>query len=362
LKTLNIEKRVQKSLDFLKNKTAGTFLYMRSGYGVPSYEMFWVNRFHEHPIEYFLDKKVISQLNDEYLKEYRSETNRLMDLDDDAVPSIDVYCSIGSITSMMSGSKVVFASGTGWSNPNFAPHEIDLTFNPDNPWVQFHLMVNEDLIHKWDGDFALMPCYYRSPLDAANGLLGDDIFLMVHDDFDTVFRITMECANWSLKMEEYLCNNLKWPNGLHRAVWGVGVPDKAVFVNGDPVDLISGELQQKLDKPSSERLFTNTGGGFFHHHALGIRQVENVSYTKGLLVQNIYTDPNVAVPALAMIEDEDIRDRVIDASLRTPIHINMDFLLVIDDFIPILKKGRFILRQDVIQNASEVFKKLQKAI
>jgi hypothetical protein len=362
MKALNIEKRIQKSLDFLKNKTPGTFLYMRSDYGVANYEMFWVNRLHEHPIEHFLDRKIISRLNNEYLKGYRSETNLLMDLDDDAVPSIDVYCSIGSITSMMSGAEVVFASGTGWSSPNFAPDEIDITFKPDNPWVQFHLMVNEDLISKWDGDFALMPCYYRSPLDAANGLLGDKIFLMMHDDCETVLRVVMGCAEWSLKMEEYLCNNLKWPNGLHRAVWGVAMPDKAVFVNGDPVDLISGELQQKLDKPSAERLFTNTGGGFFHHHALGIRQAVNLSYTRGMLVQNIYTDPNVDIPALAMIEDEDIRNHVIDASLRTPIHINTDFLPVIDDFIPTLKKGCFILRQDVVKDASEAFEKLQKII
>jgi hypothetical protein len=353
MKNANIETRIEKSLAFLENKTPGTFLFMRSGYGVPGYEGFWVNKFHDKPVEYYLDRKKISHENDEFLKEFRSEKNRLLDLDDDAVPNIEVYFSIGSITSMMSGAEVHFASGTGWSSPCFEPEQIDLTFDPNNPWVQFHLMTSEDLIKKWDGDFTLIPCFYRSPLDAANGLLGDKIFLMMHDDCDTVLRVVMGCVEWSLKMEDFLNSNLKWPQDLHRGVWGVALPNRAVFVNGDPVDLISGEMQQKLDKPSSDRLFIGAGGGFFHHHALGIRQAINLSYTNGMLVQNIYTDPNVDVPAYLILKDEDVRNSVIEASLRTPIHINTDFLPIIKDFIPILKKGCFILRQDNGDTAAE---------
>jgi hypothetical protein len=360
MKIMNIEKRIEKSIAFLKNKKPGSFIFARSAFGVPGYESWWIPRLTENPVEYYLDKKKISTINDEYLKEFRGDSNTLEDLDDDAVPNIEVYFSIGSIVSMMCGSEVIFQSGTGWSNPDLEPEEVDLTFNPDNSWVQFHLMASQDLINKWEGDFTLIPNFFRSPLDAANGLLGDKIFLMMYDDPEIVLKIAMACADWSLKFNEYLASNLKWPAGLRRGAWGVALPDNAVFVNGDPVDLISEELQQNFDKLSSERLFTNTGGGFFHHHALGIRQAISLSRTKGMLVQNIYTDPNVEVPIYAMIQDEKIRENVIEASWRTPIHINADFLPIIDEIIPIIKRGCFILRQDRIENAAVVLARLKR--
>jgi hypothetical protein len=362
MKSMNIEKRIEKSLAFLKNKNPGSFIFARSGFGVPGFESWWVSRLTENPVEYYLDTKRISIINNDYLKEFRGNSNRLEDLDDDTVPNIEVYFSIGSIVSMMCGSEVTFQSGTGWSHPNLKPEEIDLTFNPDNPWVQFHLMVSQDLINKWEGDFTLIPNFFRSPLDAANGLLGDKIFLMMYDDPETVLTIAMGCADWSVKLNEYLVSNLKWPKGLYRGAWGLALPDNAVFVNGDPVDLISEELQQKFDRLSSEKLFTNTGGGFFHHHALGIRQAVGLSRTKGMLVQNIYTDPNVEIPIYAMIKDEKTREDVIEASLRTPIHVNADFLPIVDELIPIVKRGCFILRQDKTENAALVLARLRKAV
>jgi len=358
--TSSIENRIARSLDFLTKKEKGSFLFTRRNYGMPGYEGFWVKRFHEQPVEYYLDRKKISDGNDEFLKEMRSDKNRLRDLDDDTVPNVEVYFATGAIIAMMSGAAVRFASGTAWSTPNYEIDQIDLAFNPDNPWVQFHLMASQDLANKWDGDFTLMPAFYRSPLDSGLGLLGDKIFMMMYDDCGAVLNVAMACAEWSLKMEEFLNANLRWPAGLHRGVWGVALPDRAVFVNGDPVDLISGELQQKLDKPSCERLFTGAKGGFFHHHALGIRQAISVSHTKGMLVQNIHTDPNVEVPALLMLKDERIRDSVIEASLRTPVQINTDFLPIIKDFIPILKKGCFILRHDNPGTAAETLNLLGK--
>jgi hypothetical protein len=163
-----------------------------------------------------------------------------------------------------------------------------------------------------------------------------------------------------LEFEDFINNNLKWPTDLHRGLWELALPDNSVAVNGDPVDLISSDLQQCFDKPSCEKLFTVTGGGYFHHHALGIRHVVNLSYTKGMLIQQITDDPNVEFPAFTLIKDKDISDMTIDASLRTPILLFGNFLPYIDKLIPIMKKGCFILRQ-TNKDAPEVLKKLRVA-
>lgn len=356
-----IEKRIARSDKFLNEKIPGKALVMRSGAGDPNYEMHWVRIFHHEPVENFLDAKRVSAVNDDFLKIFHAAAPTLLEVDDDAVPTIEVYFSIGSIVSMMSGKRALFLSDTGWCDPIFESiYDFDqLHFDPDNPWVRFHILAAQDLINKWEGDFTLIPAFHRSPLDAANGLRGDSIFYDICDDLAAVREAVMACTRWSLALEKHLKEALTWPEGLRRGTWGMALPGDAVFVNGDPVDLVSAAHQQYLDRPSAEELFTKTGGGFFHHHALGLRQVTNVAKTRGMLVQNVITDPGIEPPIITMLHDEKMCQRVIDASLLAPIHINADFLPIADQILPILKQGRFIIRQDVWENAPKLLEKLE---
>ena len=353
--------RSARTLNFLKDRTPGKVLITNANNGVPILDLYWLKRLMESPLEDYLNQKAVSQGSDFVLSQLRSKNNKTFDFDDDTVPTFEVFFSVGGTSAMMSGKSPIFVSDTGWYEPSL--HDItkfkDLTFDPDNPWVRFDVMVAEDLINKWEGDFALMPAFHRSPLDAANGLRGDDLFLDMYDHEEDVIRLVEACADWSLSLENYLNETLCFPDGLRRGAWGLALPDKAVIVNGDPVDLISAEQQQKFDRFSCEKLFTNTGGGFFHHHALGIRQAGNVALTEGILIQNIYTDPGLALPAVSIIEDEDLCERIIEASLKTPIHMNGDFYPIIDKLLPILKQGSFILKHENIENLPLLLDKLE---
>ncbi|MDR2304861.1 MAG: hypothetical protein LBE10_09780 [Treponema sp.] len=148
-----IEKRTTKTLHFLKDKNPGNCLFTRDFHGTPVFGEVRIKKFMENPVEYYLDKKKISGINDEYLKSMRRGSDVLTELDDDAVPDIALDFSQGTSVSLLCGLEVKFVSDTGWCKPEFAPEEIDLNFKLDNPRVQFHLMIREDLIKKWDDDF-----------------------------------------------------------------------------------------------------------------------------------------------------------------------------------------------------------------
>jgi hypothetical protein len=113
---------------------------------------------------------------------------------------------------------------------------------------------------------------------------------------------------------------------------------------------------------SIEKFFTSTGGGFFHHHALGIRQVTNVSMTKGLLVQDIFTDPNQPIPAEVIIKDKKMREKVVEASMKAPIRIRDDFYPYFDELLSVIRDGRFILTYDTQDESpcDEMLKKLNR--
>ena len=355
-----MEKRVDRALKFLADKTPGKLLIMRNDLGVPCFETHWIERLTQEPVEYFLDPARVSDVNDEFLRETRGLSNRTMAVDDDAVHTVEVYFSIGSVTSMMCGVRATFGSGTGWCEPNMSVSQAmeAIQFNAENPWVRFHDLVIADMIRKWDGDYTLSPCFHRSPLDAANGLCGNELFVDMYDRAEEVLTLIRACAQWSIALEDHWAQAHKWPTDLKRGVWGLTLPEGAVFVNGDPVDLISAEHQQFFDEPSCSLLFTQTGGGFFHHHALGIRQVGNVAKTQGILAQNIYTDPKIETPANQLFRDEALCEQIVNASLVAPIHIGDDFLPIIDRLLPILRRGRFILRQENTETMEGLLKKL----
>ena len=358
----NFRKRVSRTQKFLQEKKPGTVLWLRNQAIGVGFEWHWVQRLMKQDVSELLDQKLVSKWNAVFLEKLRARYDHLYSMDDDSVPTPEVYFAIGSITSMMCGVPARFASNTGWCEPEIDDWDVldKLTFDPDNIWTKFYTMVMQDMADRWEGDYCLLPYIHRSPLDAANGLRGNDLFLDCFDEPERVLNLTMKCADWSIACEQYFKETVRWPKGLPRGVWGMAIPDDCVFVNGDPVDLVSAEHQVMFDRPSAGKLFTHTGGGFFHHHALGLRQVDNVSRTEGLVVQNVYTDPCIDPPYIQMINDPDVAKMFIEASLRAPIHIAGDFAKHIDQLMPILEQGCFILSDDYAEGYDECARKLEK--
>jgi hypothetical protein len=348
-----IAERIRRQKAFFRSKRTGDMLLCRES-TIPNFEMHWVKRLMETDVVDLLDEGIVDRVNDEYLEEMRGNLANLLRYDDDAVPTPEIYFAIGSITSAMCGAKARYASDTAWCEPVLDDWADlpGLRFDPDSPWLRFHVMVYRDLARKWEGDYLLLPYLHRSPLDAANGIRGNELFTDFYEHPEMAKRLIDWCADWSIAVEKHLWEELALPGAVGRGAWSVVLPDDAVFVNGDPVDLISGEQQVEFELPYTEKLFTSRGGGFHHHHALGIRQVRNVSRIKGLLVQNIITDPGVPAPADLLVADERVRREVIEASMVAPIHLNGDFTHDLDRLLDVLTQGRFILRHHGDDDAS----------
>jgi len=347
-----IQSRIQRQKRFFASNQAGDILFCRIGsswggdYLLPQVQDYWLDNVLEKRTMKSLQKNDISKIDSKFLKEFRASLENYFRFDDDAVPNIEVYFGIGDMTAAMSGGEVIFSSHTSWSEPVVHRWEdiAKLKFDPENISIQFHLLVYQDLANKWEGDFLM-------------------VFYDFTDNPQFVKDLTNWCAEWSIQFEKYILSNTVIPKGLERGVWGVWIPEGCVWVNGDPVDLISGDMQQEFERPSTEKLFTTLGGGFFHHHAKGIRHVTNISKTKGMIIQNIISDPNEPNPLSVLQNDPEMRDRILEASMKQPIHLNGDnyFYNNIDKILPILAEGRFIIRYEGDDELSgEIIDKIKK--
>jgi hypothetical protein len=341
-----LSKRVARQQSFHARRDPGDLLaYLWWDRGA-SLESFLCTRFNENPPERVLDPSGVPAMIKEYVALLRQSFANVMRYDDDLVPTALVYWGIGGINAAMTGLEPFHDAVTSWLEPNLPWGQIDrLAFDAGNKWVQFALHVNQALWDFWDGDFHVLPYLHRSPLDAANGIRGNELFAEMHTDPRRVHRLIDWCADWQLALEKFLAENVRrpCPAGWGNAVWGTWLPDGAVFVNGDPVGLISRQMALEFEQPYTAKLFTNTGGGFFHNHTIGLYQADLVSSTPGTLVQFFVDDPKHPSGAEALLDVPYLREKLLAASLDAPIGIMNIKPDRLDEVLDVARHGRFIL-------------------
>lgn len=301
------------------------------------------NLYQKH-VERLLDDKGIGSIIEDYVQTMRNHYRNLYAIDDDIVPCATVFWGIGGIVAAMTGLEPTFSPGTSWLEPNLSWKDIDnLRFDPTNKWIQFALQINRELWRCWDEDFFILPFLHRSPLDAANGIRGTEMFLELYTESEKIKHLIDWCADWSIQTENFLHANLpknkKWGRGS-RGTW---LPDRAVYINGDPVGMISREMQPEFERSFTEKLFVATGGGYFHNHTMGLYQVDLVAQTKGILLQQFAKDPNYPNLPEVLFNNSKMRDKILQASMLAPILIKNILPQELDRLLPIVKEGRFIL-------------------
>jgi len=338
-----LSRRIERHREFLRRREAGDLLVYINGGRTPSLESFLCGRLHDQGPEAATKPAAVRAAIGEYVASLRGAYDGFYAIDDDKVPCALVYWGIGGITAAMTGGEAVHDGTTSWLEPNLPWAQANaLRFDPANRWLRFAVDVNKALWEHWDHDFMVLPYVHRSPLDAANGIRGTELFLDMYEHPDRVAALADWCADWSIAVETLIKQEAPRPAGWGVGVWGVWLPDDAVFVNGDPVGLINREQAETFDRPSNEKFFVNTGGGFFHNHTIGLRQVDLVSSYRGVLVQWFVDDPGAPSLASALLDHPQLRERILASSLDCPVggwvpHERLDELL------DIVTHGRFLL-------------------
>ena len=336
-------RRIERHRQFYGRRESGDLLVYINGCRTPSLEAFLCRRLHAHGPEALLEPQAVRMAIGEYVTSLRDAFDRFYSIDDDSVPSAIVYWGIGSITAAMTGGTPVHDGTTSWLEPNLSWSEVDaLKLDPGSRWLRFAVEVNKALWENWDNDFMILPYLHRSPLDAANGIRGTDLFLDMYEQPDRVKGFADWCADWSIQVEKLIQQEAPRPSGWGVGVWGAWLPDDAVFVNGDPVGLINREQAEEFDRPSNEKLFTSTGGGFFHNHTIGLHQTDLVSEYQGILVQWFVNDPQQPSLASALLDHPELRDMIVASSLKCPVGGSVPHERL-DEVLDIATHGRFIL-------------------
>ncbi len=280
---------------------------------------------------------------------------------DDAVLSPAIDWGTGATASLVTGAEPIFQPMTSYSLGHVVenPGDIDaLRLDLDNPWIAADVDYWRGFFDLCDGPVPVTGHNYRSPLDLANDLRGNELFTDMYDRPEDVERLANWCAESTIAVDRHIRQRVPALRDHPSGAWGVArSAGGMLFLNGDPVDLISVEMGERFNRPTVERIADYASGVYFHHHSIGIDRAVSIGAIGGLAVQEIIQDPNG--PRIC----DRIDDALVAASLSVPIDLapNVAAWDNVDELLDRMAAGRFILRVDAetIEEAREWVRKIR---
>ena len=270
---------------------------------------------------------------------------------DDYCPCAVFKPGSGYSSAMFSGADLRFLASS-WGNSNYTVQpvietwdDVDTAFSLNNRWVDYAMDFWRGAQTEYTPDVAVAPLFCRSPLDLANDMRGDRLFIDMYDSPDEVERLVRRCAEKTVALDGMFRDEFKFLREGPGGALGMRLTAPTMVFNGDPLDLISEEMGERFNRPSFEMITEYCLTTVIHHHSIGVSRALAVSGIEGLTVQEVFQDPNGP-----MLRDS-IDDNLIEASLRVPILLEwslnlFDNIREISDFegmIEALSNGRFIL-------------------
>ncbi len=267
------------------------------------------------------------------------------EIGDDWMPYIWVTWGTGGDTAMLTGGEddVVFYDGySTFKEPVIKDwKDLDtLKLDLDNFWIrnlrEFWRAV--DTAYDLEG-VTVSPSQFRAPMDFAHELRGNDLFYDFYDHPDEVEALLDFCAQSIIQISRHLQEEFPILRTAPGGSWGTVFGADTIWLNGDPVDLISDDLGREFFNPSIEKLTAEFDGVFLHHHCIGHKKAPMISEIENLALQEIAQDPS-GPRVLDFIDDA-----MIEASHKVPIKLDAN-ILEVDELDPLMEKlaqGRFIL-------------------
>ncbi len=267
------------------------------------------------------------------------------EIGDDWVPYIWVTWGTGGDAALLTGGEddVVFHEGySTFKEPvikDWADLE-NLKLDLDNFWIRSmrEFWRGVESAYELEG-VTVSPAQLRTPLDFAHELRGNALFTDFYDHPDEVYALLDFCTDSIIQIYRHLQDEFPILKTAPGGTWGVVFERDTLWLNGDPVDLISNPLAKKFFIPSIEKLINEIGGILLHHHSIGYKKAPLLSQIPNLPLQEIAQDPNG--PRVL----EHIDDAMIAASHQTPIKLDANVLEAeaATDLMERLTEGRFIL-------------------
>ncbi|MCI0496519.1 hypothetical protein L0Z72_16065 [candidate division KSB1 bacterium] len=253
--------------------------------------------------EFDLDRQLTEWL-DFKLAAARPMWQAKVNLDDDTIPSICPQFGIAEHSAWL-GMEVLLQKDTCLSIPSIkSPEDLDrLQISETAKWFQYMKKGYDYLRSKKDDSFVLSMRGTMAPMDLANALRGDELFMdfILQPDFvHRLMKFLVDAIDW------YYRHLQKWADDIDGGsvqYIGSGWLDKKIIghLSNDAALLCSPEIYNEFAFPYEAGLVQKFAGVFYHVHNEKMHFVPKLTQLPGLKLLEVSNDPKT----ISTLEDLD---------------------------------------------------------
>jgi len=288
---MDIAKRIARYHRFYESRRPGDLLIaVRNG---------WVTK--KNLFDYDFDRGGHLEMAADTVEGARTLGARNAGLDDDMIPWVGPDFGIAiHHAHLFEGLPVRMAEWTSWApHPLTGPDGLnrgridEIRFNPGNRWVR---MIVE-MLHYWvehnDGSYLTIGHGHFSPLDLANAIRGNDIFLDYYDNPEELSLLMDRCTDAIAEFEELQRTAIaKQLAEIGTPFWGALGPKNAAYISEDVMDMSGPAISAQWGLPWSRRLRERLGTLMIHHHAMGLHVQRVIAQEMSDSLIQVSNDPN----------------------------------------------------------------------
>lgn len=252
-------------------------------------------------------------------------------IDDDLLPSINPFYGIAEHSSFFGGC-VSYGGDTSYHHPILESlDEIStLEIEENNPHYKM-LLDSMTYLQECKHETNLVPSLRgaESPLDIANAIRGNNLFLDMYDRENDVHSLLNKCSDALLWNLENQISRVDAIDGGLITGFGIWMPGRSVgHISEDTSSMCSSDMYERYGLPYSQKVLDHYEGVLVHIHGLGAHILPQLCSMKNLLVVQIEADPNQPTPLEIFKSNEKIfRDKIIMMRLDAKEYYdNRDFL------------------------------------
>ncbi|MBN1348267.1 hypothetical protein JXJ21_02560 [candidate division KSB1 bacterium] len=241
----------------------------------------------------------------EYLLEAERPKWRIKEgLDDDSIPCICPSFGIAEHTAWL-GMDVQFQETTCLPVPGLKfPADLDaLVLSDETRWFNYMKRGYEYLRERKDGTFVLSVRGTMMPMDIANAIRGDEIFLDFMLDPQFVHRLMqflVDAIRWYYDQLRTWADELEYGHAFRLGNGWIG-PNCLGHTSNDLAMMCSAEIYREFGFPYEQQLAQHYNRVLYHVHNEKIHYVPDVATLSNLALLEVSHDPKTVPP----IEDLD---------------------------------------------------------
>lgn len=250
---------------------------------------------------------------------------------DDFLPSIAPWFGIAEHSAFVGG-KVTYGGDTSYHHHPLTDWSLmdDLTYDEDNENFAM-LMSSLRHVKKRSETEGFIPRLrgVMAPMDMANAIRGNDLFMDLYDNAANVKKLCefcLEAGKWTMKHQKEIVGQI---NGGTMTGFGIWVPGDSVGqVSEDASSLCSVDSYREFGRPYTERLLENYDGALVHIHTIGRHVLPEVAAMDKVKYIELSYDPAQPKPIDVYKEYGDVLKDQIVVLNATPedIRDNCEFL------------------------------------